>query len=333
MITPIRYQNTPMIQTKFNAPTTDALDALTARMREATTGMTLINTEDMRFDTTNCCGLAMQLVGSEYTCNICGKITEADVDVMCDKSNTFSAPIRTIIRGRQHTFFGGTVDPAKSREKTVTDMLLARSRTYQGPPFSADLLKRVSSHYAAIQTKAADDSTDTPRNRADIRSEILAALIHYECNSTVARSKTDIAEFMRLRKGGFPRGDTIVCRAAAAGIIDLKTEDANIAAYAGRYLDTLGVTDKHVMCFIEEIITRSEEKLIGMNIQLLSKIVGTIWIACCAFDLGFDCVDLEQAADSIKKNTFKKFYNIVADNPCIFRDIFTEYSIPYILRM
>lgn len=318
---------------RFTAPTVSALEALAIRARETASGMTTRGTEDTRFDTTNCCGAAMELSGSEYTCTICGRITEADVDVMCDKSNTFSAPIRTTIRGRQHTFFGGAIDPAKSREKTVCDMLLTRARTYPGQPFGTDLLKRVAAHYAAIQTTAIDDSGDTPRNRADIRSEILAALIQYECNATVARSKTDIAEFMRLRKGGFPRGDTIVCRAAAAGVIDLKTEDANIAAYTGRYLDALGVSDTRVIEFIEKLINRSEEELIGMNIQLLSKIVGSIWIACCAFDLGFDCIDLEQAADSIKKNTFKKFHNIVADNPDIFRDIFIEYSVPYILRM
>lgn len=331
MLTTIRPQP---VSNRFSSPSIQqALNALADRARETATGTTLRTTEDARFDTTTCCGTAMQMSGSEYTCTICGRITDADVDVMCDKSNTISTPIRTTIRGRQHTFFGGGIDPAKSREKTVTDMLLTRARTYRGQPCGTDLLKRVATHYALIQTTAIDDSGDTPRNRADIRSEILAALIQYECNATVARSKSDIADFMRLRKSGFPRGDTIVCRAAAEGTIDLKTEDASIAAYAGRYLNTLGVSDPNVVPFIEKIINRSEDQLIGMNIQMLSKIVGTIWIACCTFDLGFDCSDLEHAADSIKKNTFKKFYNIVADNPYVFRDIFAEYSVPYILRM
>lgn len=339
MISPAKYnidKFTPAAApggSRFTCPINSALDALATLARENATGMILVGMEDTRFDTTNCCGTAMQLAGSEYLCGVCGRITEADVDVLCDKSNTFSAPIRTTIRGRQHTFFGGAADPAKSREKTVCDMLLLRARAYQGQPFGTDLLKRVASHYAAIQTTAVGESGDTPRNRADIRSEILAALIQYECNATVARSKSDIAQFMRLPNNGFPRGDTIVCRAAADGVINLRTEDAAISAYAMRYLETLGVDDGRVIEFIEKIINRSEEQLIGMNIQLLSKIVGTIWIACCAFNLGFDCTDLEFAADSIKKNTFKKFHNTVADNPDVFRDIFNEYSVPYILRM
>ncbi len=84
--------------------------------------------------------------------------------------------------------------------------------------------------------------------------------------------------------------------------------------------------------FVLEIVGESENRKIGMNIQLSSKIAGALWILINGLKLKITSAELERAADNIRKSTFMKFYKVVAEYRRTFEPIFIHHGIPFIKK-
>ena len=157
--------------------------------------------------------------------------------------------------------------------------------------------------------------------RGSIKDEVLAAILYYECIAAgTARKKRDIAALMRLPTFGFSKGEHILRDLRAKGQIDIDMDNEPISSFVDRYMEALGLEDQRYKDFIEKIVVLSEERKIGMNSQISSKIVGAIYLLITTKGLPITIHALEKATDNTKKNTFTKFYNAIKANMDIFGD-------------
>jgi transcription initiation factor TFIIIB Brf1 subunit/transcription initiation factor TFIIB len=115
--------------------------------------------------------------------------------------------------------------------------------------------------------------------RGNIKDEVLAGLIYFECiRASIVRKKKDIALFMKLPTNGFSRGEDILRNLQAEGKIDIPVDEEPIEGFVDRYLEELNLDNPNYIKFIVELVDESERRKIGMNSQLSSKAVGALWI-------------------------------------------------------
>lgn len=199
---------------------------------------------------------------------------------------------------------------------------------------SLSVLANVAKIYNDIQRAALKKGTQFIRRR-DVRNEIIAAILSMECGKGDQMNKKEISEMMGLRTEGFSRGhEQLLLQSADGNIIldcDAKICENTIMFYykktLGAYLsdqfmatkmnpnntlisalELLRDTDDELnLRFIRKIVNSSIKHHIGVQSQLQSKIVGTIWFIILAMRYPITTQRIDIMSGGIKKGTFLKF--------------------------
>lgn len=215
-------------------------------------------------------------------------------------------------------------DYSRTQIKNIYDQLKQLQLHYSGAKISLDVLQSVAARYNSIQKLIKESSTINEKfvRRGDIKNEILAALIYFECvRQNNPRKRSDIALFMGLPIQGFSRGEDTLRNLAANKFFDIPECD-HIVGYTERYFEALRIENPKYDAFVIAIVKRSVELNICVSSQIPSRVAGAIYIVITQCKLASTVADLELAADNTKKNTFMKFYNAVMSNYTEFVDLF-----------
>lgn len=276
------------------------------------------------------CTIEMLLDGSDYNCTQCGYIVKMFVEIE-SRNDMEGGTIRMASGGRKGRLYTINGSGSQLRKRLIMTQLLQNQSNYKGIPIPLDILSSVVNQYNDIQVKYALTVGDKKFvHRANIKDEILAGLIKFECiRRNIMRKNKDIAQFMKLPYSGFIKGENMLRTLQAQGIADLVVDEDPLFGYLSRYLEALNIVEEHYHDFIVEIIQYSESIHMGVRSQISSKIVGCIWLIICKCGLLITDKELEKAADNTKKNTFMKFHDLVMGNLCVFVHIFNKYDIPY----
>ncbi len=277
------------------------------------------------------CKTEMEIVNCEYQCGGCGYVAPILTESYDAKDNTIGGTIRISTgsrKGRLYTINGNS-SQLVSRGTMV--QLLQNQSKYSGSAFPLDVLSSVAQLYVAIQAEYVSRGMEKRFvHRGDIKDGILAALIKFECNRRrMNRKNKDIAAFMGLKSNGFAKGENIVRKLHAKGIINIVVEESPIEGYLERYMETPPFNVPKYKLFIIDIINESERCHMCIKSQISSKIVSCMWLLNEHCHLGLTDVQLEDCTDKTKRNTFIKFYNVIMANLPVFVNIFNKYGIPY----
>lgn len=285
------------------------------------------------------CNIPMTLAGSDYQCSECGSVQAVNGNSYKNFDDIVNGSLRITTganKGRLYNVACG--DYAKTQLRIILDQLMKNQSNFSGMAFPHNILFAAASQYNRIQKYITEDDIDDNGKvrgqkkfvrRGNIKDEVLAGLVYFEgIREKLVRKKRDIAMFMKLPTCGFSRGEDILRNLQAEDKIDIPVDEEPIEGYVDRYMDGLNLDNPDYTKFIIELVQESENKKIGMNSQLSSKIVGAIWILIDRCKLQITPIQLECAADNTKRNTFMKFYNIVVANIAIFSHIFIKNNIP-----
>jgi transcription initiation factor TFIIIB Brf1 subunit/transcription initiation factor TFIIB len=281
------------------------------------------------------CKFPMELSNCEYQCKYCGLTVKNDMGDINKTRDSVSTVLRAgKTRGKYYTVNN---DYSRTQYNVIFRYLM--QKLYASPgAFPINILRAVAEQYNLIQKYITEDEYDDKGTvtsqrkfvrRGGIRNEVLAALVKFECKREgLNRKDKSIAHFMNLSTEGFSRGEGLVRDFEAAGKIDLPVNEEPIDGFIDRYLESLNLDNPIYADFIRELVNRSEDRKLGMNSQISSKVAGAIWIIIRNCKLDIAARSLEKATDNTKKNTFNKFYDVVLNNRATFADIFTKYNIP-----
>jgi hypothetical protein len=284
------------------------------------------------------CNVPMTPSGtSEYVCNDCGRITQYTADGCKDHSEAVNTCIRICTGANKGRFYNINGDYDRTRKKIISDQLMQNQNNYSGNAFPINILKAAATQYNNIQKIVEDDIGENGEikgqkkfvRRGNIKDEVLAALIYFECiREKLVRKKKDIAAFMNLPTNGFSRGEDILRTIHAEGKIDIPCdEEEPIEGFVDRYMEALGLEKQNYSDFVVELVMESERKKMGMNSQVSSKIVGAISLIISVCKLNINTQQLERACDNTKKNTFTRFTKLVQNNMAVFGPIFAKHGI------
>lgn len=280
------------------------------------------------------CKVPMLISESEYQCEQCGLIRMFYPEVAKESKNSNSGGGRVLSGGRRTKYYNVSTDYARTQRKAIETQLRTNNLNF-APKFADEILMNVAAKYNQIQKLIVPDG-DTQKKfvrRGNIKDEVLASLIYFECMAKGAtRKKKDIAAFMRLPANGFSRGEEIVLSLHACGLIELDGAVSGgnnnlMIGFVDRYLEALNITEPRYREFVIDIVKLSEEKRIGMDSHLSSKIVGAIWMLICQYGLPISATELEKAADNTKRNTFMRFQDLVRRHAPVFMPLLRKHNI------
>lgn len=287
------------------------------------------------------CKVPMELSSGEYLCS-CGITVDNNIEDSKD-SNATAAAIRISSGANSGKFYNVVGDYSRTQHKTIVKQLMRNSMHYKGTAaFPRNVLNATATSYNNIQKTITDEvmlpdgSVVTKKfvRRGTIKSEILAALLFYECVRVgIVRKKKDVAMFMDLETYGFSRGEIILRNLAAEGRIDLPLNDDEIASgFVDKYMEALDIKCERYSQFVVDLVELSETRRICMRSHLSSKVAGAMWVLISRANdppLRVTEVALERAADNTKRHTFMRFYEAVFANMNVFGAVFDAHNIPY----
>lgn len=281
------------------------------------------------------CNIPMVLSGSDYNCPKCG-IIEQNVGNNPTYEISGNSSVRVTIGNRRGKYYNVTSDYSEVQKKLIFEQLIQNNNAYNGFKLSRDILQKAAAGYNSVQKSSidelqADGSVAKKKfvRRGNIKDEVLAAFIYYECiRAGATRKKKDIAAMMKLPTNGFSNGENTLRTLHLEGKVNIPIDEEPYEDYLDRYLETLNITKDNYRSFILAVVDYSEIKRIGMNSQISSKIVAILWIVITNCELKITIEELEKAADGIKKSTFMKFHKLIISNLRLFTHLFTKYEVP-----
>ncbi len=291
--------------------------------------------ETVQFNYCPDCNIPMTRNNAEYQCPECRLCISMGAESTSAEATAGVMRIGSGPNKGRYYNFGG--DYAKTQRATIMKQLQQLQAIWLGNEFPISVLNQTADMYNDIQRLTlaelnennVDEIIKKFVRRGNIKDEILAAILYFECiRAKIVRKKKDIAAFMRLPTNGFSRGEDILRELHADGRIDIPIDAEPMEGFIDRYMESMGLDDERFTPFIIEICELSEAKKIGMNSQTSSKIVGCFWILINHLRLPISALQLERAADNTKKNTFAKFSKVVVERMSIFGAIFDKYGIP-----
>lgn len=295
--------------------------------------------EEVKYNYCPDCNIPMILSGCEYQCGDCGQVQQFSPDSCKDHGEAVNGSIRITTGANKGRFYNITSDYSKTQKKLILDQLMANRSSFSGNAFPIDVLDAAATQYNMIQKMITEDDVDIDGKirgqkkfvrRGNIKDEVLAALIYFECvRKGLVRKKKDIAKFMKLPNNGFSRGEDCLRNLHAEEKIDIPIDEEPISGFSERYLESLGLDNPMYNEFINEIVEESERKKIGMNSQVSSKIVSAIWVLVVKCKLNISAAEIEKACDNTKKNTFMKFYKCIFDQPIVFMPVFKRHGVKW----
>ncbi len=307
------------------------------------------------------CKIAMEIRDEQYECPSCGRIGSfIESHIVCT-SQKFGSEM--------HGGGGFRVqsDPLSDQRSRIFETLVERREAYlhmiaakQGLVYvtgtslideknalssfvpSTAILVAVAQNFSEILRKSQEKGSQFTK-RKNIKNEVLAVLLHKECEKTEPFAKSKIAEMMGLRTDGFSRGYELLRLQVADGNTTLDDEGAicenkvNVyyAKILGQYFEEKShdptyltapicpYLSKICFWFVRRVVNYAIKNQIGYQSQVQSKIVGAIWFAIRAMRLQITSSQLEalscgQATGGIKKATFLKFALEIQKNKRLF---------------
>lgn len=284
------------------------------------------------------CNIPMELSNNEFICPTCCLIQNFIADSVKDHSESTSGNIRITTGTYKGKYYNVTSDYTRTQRKFIENQLMRNNSTYIGPAIAKDILIKASAGYNNIQKLIIEEEFNPESGatsqkkfvrRGNIKDEVLAAFVYFECiRANATRKKKDIAAFMKLSTNGFSRGEDILRTLKAEAKIDIPVDADPNEDFVDRYLEALNLEKSEYKGFILSLVNLSEKHNIGMHSHISSKIVGAIWILIQQLNLPITAVALEKAADNTKKNTFVKFQMAVQKTMPLFVPVFLKYGVP-----
>lgn len=280
------------------------------------------------------CKVPMVINGADYQCESCGLVQVFNPETT-KEAKPQSSYGRFTGSNRRTRYYSVMNDYARTQRKAIETQLRTNNLNFV-PKIADEILMNVAAKYNQIQNRFITDENGTQKKfvrRGNIKDEVLASLIYFECMAKGAtRKKKDIAAFMHLPANGFSRGEEILLTLQASGLIDLPTDANVMVGFVDRYLEALNIAEPEYRDFVIDIVTLSEEKRIGMDSHLSSKVVGAIWMLICQYNIPITISELERAADNTKRNTFMKFQALVYRHAVIFAPLLQKYFVAHIKK-
>jgi transcription initiation factor TFIIIB Brf1 subunit/transcription initiation factor TFIIB len=220
-------------------------------------------------------------------------------------------------------------DYNRTRHRNLLNALEVKNNEYKGNKFPKSVLTRTANIYNQIQ------NLDLIK-RSNVKYEIIGILMFRICIiEGTPRRKRDIAEFLNKDDGnkGMSEGEKIVRKLCADGKIDLKLDDddsKSIQGFADRFLESLGYEQNpNYSKFVVQIVDKANEKYIGANSAISSKVAGAVWILVIHENLRKTKEEVELACDRIRANTFTRFSSLIMENLLKFIDVFESNGIKH----
>jgi hypothetical protein len=269
------------------------------------------------------CGGVMMKVTDGMQCELCGK-TKRMSDTVNDAATC----------GKNYN----AINYQKLQAKNIRD-LLTQNKGITGIDIHRNILTAAAKTYNEIQTLTKDETDIDGKvikskkyiKRGNVKNEILAALIYFEClKQGFGVKKQEIASFMRLSKSGFSNGESEVLRLHSEGRISISLESEIISSFARKYLEKMGLIDvPNYYDFVVKIVDRSIRYRVGTSNTVNSKVIGTISLLVEKEGLDITHQQIETTCDETRKNTFLKFHKEIDRNIMRFIDIFDELGIKH----
>lgn len=302
----------------------------------------VVTTAVVAWDFCPACNIKMMNDDNGMSCSICGLVAQSVskqhdvIDAGRIKRSTGSK------KGKIFTMSGNNTEA--TQKKNIRGQLQIYADAYKGAPIPPDILTSVTNQYIDIQKKVTNRENiikiekGEPRgrkqfiHRGNLKDEILATLISYECvRRGCTRKSADIALFMQLQTAGFSDGEKEIRQLAADGIIELPTDENEIDGFIYRYMARLMLPEElHNNCrnFVTDIVNLSDQYNIDISSQPVTKIAGCLWAYVSYKHIKYSLDQLEAATDNTKRNTFMKFFIKIVSNMNIFRIVFEKHNVP-----
>lgn len=278
------------------------------------------------------CRIPMTRERNIWTCATCGLMSVVEGEVK-DHGEDSKLSMRITNSGR---YYKVTADYNKAQFREISEHLAKNNdKCPDNLKIPLSIIEKVAANYNDIQkleniSNSVNGQTRKFVKRGNNKDEILAALVFDECNkANMVRKKSDIAEWMQLKKKGFSRGETILKSLKSTSKIKLQLDAESMDSFINRYLNAVGVMDIQHRKFVSDLVQKSFECFIGNNSIVPTKVVGAIWILITREDTykSITVDHIESKCDNIKKNTFIKFVKAIEENIDLVVDVFRQYNI------
>ena len=284
------------------------------------------------------CGEPIRVSGDEGRCIECGNI-QVYYRVRDANEQSFGRVRLKSRGGKIHVYNTGNSGYERTQKKVISNLLAHNQADFDGEPFPDNVVSAVIRLYSEIQylTEDGEDGKSKKKfvRRGNLKEEVIAALIYFECNRAgQMRKKRDIARFMKLPTCGFSRGEDIIRGLQAEGFIDLPVDAETVDGFVIRYLKNLAIfaglrelADQTSISFVSALVNESETLNISRNSQTCSKVAGAIWLLCKYKFPGISVAQIERATDNTKKTTFMRFSLEIEDKLAIFAHVFKTHNV------
>lgn len=311
-----------------------------------------------RYDICLECGVCMKKVNDGYECPSCNIINSIEGDIKDCSEDAFSMICTRI--GQRSVVNSASTNYERIQRRTLINQLYRLNEEYDSDnKIPRDIIYNTARLYNDIQKLDVDCIEDGVIvgqkkfvRRGNVKDEILGACLYYESlrSNGVARTKRDIAKFMKLKDGGISRGEEVLRKLHNAGKINIPMNINPVEDFAERYLHALDLIEYaedryHLICegvlsdksrrykdFVVDLVEASRRRKVGIKCVLNTKIAGSIWVLVYHEKVHVEPKEMEKACDGVKKNTYMKFFNLIEKNKHKFVDIFEKYDIKHGLK-
>lgn len=308
-----------------------------------------------RYDICSECKVSMNKVNDGYECPSCHIVNSIEGDIKDCSEDSFSM-IRTRV-GQRSIVNSATTNYERIQRRTLVNQLHRLNEEYNSDnKIPRDVINNTARLYNEIQKLDIDCVEDGVIvgqkkfvRRGNVKDEILGACLYYESlrSNGVARTKKDIAKFMKLKDGGISRGEEVLRKLHNSGKINIPMNIYPIEDFVERYLRALDLLEYaedryHFICedvlddnskrykgFVVDLVEASRRKKVGIKCVLNTKIAGSIWVLVYHEKVHVEPKEMEKACDGVKKNTFMKFFNLIEKNIKKFVDVFEKYGVKH----
>ena len=294
------------------------------------------------------CHCALIVRELQYECPSCHALQEAadysDVQPVSVATEAGEGALRGRLRvvGADSAWFQPDLDRtnpgeySETQKKTTYAELRRLNEEYRGRggnPFPLNVLSDVAENYNVIQ--------QTSVKRSMMKRSILSALLFHACISRgFTRTKTEVAEFAKLRNHGIARGDDYIRMVnedtGLAGLdMNLPRLEPHVATTFSE-LELEGDAYASLRAAVSETVRRANERLVGIRSVLRSKVIST---TCEVLIRGRDhLLRLEPERSppgvaevvsrcGIRKHTISRFRQELRDYHSVFADIYLAHGL------
>ena len=294
----------------------------------------------------NCpdCNVHMNPMENTYICTLCGRTQEVFINNECVNSSSFDncrtndlSPTSFKIVGKNSYFYNkavlqSTTEYSKTQYQTTKHYLnqcndqrnIEYTTEFKKGKFPKNVLIAAAELYNIIQSNKIV-------RRGYGRKGTLGACLYFEfIRNGITKKPREIAKFLAIEEFHLSKGDKLLRRLHAEGLIDIPIHHSPVDSYLIQYFESLGIDTKYIP-YISDIIDKATNgEMIGENSSKLStQCVGSIWLLKMQLNLKITRTTISKICD-ITKPTYEKYYNYLLRNYNILNEICERHDIPLI---